>query len=68
MELFSSRFQDTAIKTLDNYKELLGTIQKKLTPLTQRIKSRKSIEIISVNTNNRDYLPDRILTTILKRW
>jgi nucleoside-triphosphatase THEP1 len=67
MELFSSRFQDAVIKALDSSIKVLGTIQLKSDPFVERIKARKDVEIVSVNTNNLDYLPDRILTAILKR-
>ena len=66
MELFSVHFQDAVIKALDSSKKVLGTIHMKLTPFTKRIKDREDIEIVSVNTQNRDNLPDHILTSILR--
>ena len=66
MELFLSRFQDAVIKALDSSKKVLGTIQLK-SNFVERIKARKDVEIVSVNTNNRDYMRERILIAISKR-
>ena len=67
MELYSSRFQNAVIKALDSPKKVLGTVQMKSASFIERIRCRKDLETVSVNTHNRDQLPDRILTAILNR-
>ncbi len=67
MELFSVRFQDAVIKALESKKKVLGTIPVKTIPFIERIKVKTPVDIILVTIQNRDSLPDEILSRILSQ-
>ena len=67
MELFSVRFQDAVIKALESKKKVLGTIPVKTIPFIERIKAKTPVDIILVTIQNRDSLPDEILSRILSQ-
>ena len=67
MELFSVRFQGAVIKALESNKKVLGTIPVKTIPFIERIKAKTTVDIILVTIQNRDSLPDEILSRILSQ-
>ena len=65
MELFSNRLKDIVIEVLDSDSNVLGTILSRSHPFCDRIKGRKDVEVIEVNEDNRDSLPDTIIKKLI---
>ena len=64
MECFSEVFRQAAITALDSENIVIGTITLGGDDFVQGIKERKDLEIFEVTPDNRDSLPDVILTYI----
>lgn len=56
MELCSDTFQSAVVRALDSRKPLLGTLQKRDNPFLDSIRARPDVELIPVNTANRECL------------
>ena len=56
MELCSEAFQDAVARALDSSKPLLGTLQKRDNAFLDAIRARPDVELITVNTANRECL------------
>lgn len=66
MELTVPEFENKVIEALDSDKIVLATIQlKKSHPAIARIKSREDIEMIYLNPENRDEVPEMVARKIL---
>jgi len=61
MELFSMKFRELVSKILDSEKSLLCVIKENGDTFTENIKKRKDVTIITVNYENRDTLPEKVL-------
>jgi len=61
MELYSTRFQNVVIQALDSPKPVIGIIQNRASPFTDKIKSRKDVEIREVTRSNRNKLAEELL-------
>lgn len=61
MELFSMKFRDIARDLFDGEKSLLCVIKENGDPFTENIKKRKDVNVITVNYENRDSLPEKII-------
>lgn len=60
MELYSEKFRDIVLKTLDSGKCLLGVIHIDDIPFLRRIKSRKDILLLELTPGNRQDLLEKI--------
>lgn len=65
MELKSRRFRELLVKALDSPAPLLSTVMMSRYEFTDTIKSRPDVEVIRVNTLNRDSLVREITEKIL---
>ena len=61
MELFSMKFRELVSKILDSEKSLLCVIKENGDTFTENIKKRKDVTILTVNYENRDTLPEKVL-------
>jgi nucleoside-triphosphatase len=64
MECFSDRFKHAAVKALDSSNVVVGTITLGGDEFIVKLKTRGDMELIDVNMENRDVLPDIILRKI----
>lgn len=60
MELYSDRFQDTAVRALDCTKPVLGVIQDRRNVFLDRIRARKDIILVRVTLENRAHIADKL--------
>ena len=60
MELFSRRFEETALRALDSPKPVLGVIQDRKNAFLDGIRSRKDVMILRVTPDNRSSVLDRL--------
>ena len=61
MELFCPAFLEAILLALESPKPVLGVLQERASPLSQRIKRRQDTKIIPVTLENRDQLVEVIL-------
>lgn len=61
MELFSTKFRDVICEIIDGTKSLLCVIKENGDPFTENIKKRKDVSVITVDYENRDSLPGKII-------
>ncbi len=61
MELLSDEFQRAVLGVLDSGVPVLGTIVRRSTPFTDRIKMRDDVQVIELRPDNRDAVGDQIL-------
>lgn len=61
MELFSLKFRELVSKVLNSDKTLLCTIKENGDAFTEGIKNRMDIVLITVNYENRETLPEKVL-------
>ncbi|TVL99365.1 MAG: AAA family ATPase [Candidatus Brocadia sp. WS118] len=61
MELFSIQFRELVRKILNSDKTLLCTIKENGDAFTEEIKNRRDIALITVNYENRETLPEKVL-------
>ena len=61
MEISSSRFREAVLHALNSDCDLLGTIVRRRTPFTDKIKSGEDVTLIEVHPGNRHQLVDVIL-------
>ena len=64
MELCSDAFQDAVTRALDSGKPLLGTLQKRDNPFLDAIRARPDVELIIVNSANRECLVPVLLERV----
>ncbi len=64
MECFSEEFKTAAVKILDSPNIVIGTITLGGDDFIEAIRNRQDIEILEVDQDNRDALPDVILRKI----
>lgn len=64
MELFSMKFRDVIRDIFDGTKSLLCVIKENGDPFTENIKKRKDVSVITVDYENRDSLPGKIIETL----
>ena len=64
MEILSKRFRQAVLEALESNAIVFGTIVKRSTPFTDRIKSRPGVRLIEVTSENRDILLTRILALL----
>lgn len=62
MELMSQKFRDMILKALGSDASTLATLGIANHPLLNSIRRRRDVELIKVTIENRDSLPERILT------
>jgi len=61
MESNAEKFQQTVFETLDGTIPVLGAIRNKETPFLNAVRSRNDVIILTVNKNNRDFLPRKLV-------
>jgi nucleoside-triphosphatase len=61
MELLSARFRSAVLDVLDLGVPLLGTIVRRSTPFTDRIKMRDDVRVVEVRPDNRDAVLEEVL-------
>ena len=61
MELFSAKFKELVSNILDGEKTLLCVIKEDGDAFTENIKKREDINILTVNYENRDRLPEKVV-------
>lgn len=66
LESNAFNFQHSVFKALDSEKLVLGIIKPRSTPFLDKIKSRNDVILFEVNTENRDFLLNEIISTIKK--
>lgn len=64
MEILSKRFRQAVLEALESNATVFGTIVKRSTPFTDRIKSRPGVRLIEVKPDSRDALVDWILALL----
>ena len=64
MELFSTKFKELISNILDGKKTLLCVIKEDGDAFTENIKKRNDINILTVNYENRDRLPERVFEMV----
>lgn len=64
MELFSEKFREAVLLSLDSPVPVLGTIMESGNSFADAIKRRRDVTLIQVTTENRDSLPDRLVSII----
>lgn len=64
MELFSGRFRQITLECLDSPTPLLATIRLKPDSFTDAIKSRADVTLVRVTRENRDELPEKLMSMI----
>ncbi|MEO0137589.1 MAG: NTPase [candidate division WOR-3 bacterium] len=67
MELYSHKFRDVVIETLNSKCPVLATILYSSNPFCDRIKERKDTKIFEVTLANRDTLPEQIIELLIQR-
>lgn len=60
MELYSKRFQESALRALASAKPVLGVIQDRQTAFLDGIRSRKDVMVLRVTPENRSSVLDRL--------
>jgi nucleoside-triphosphatase len=64
MELFSTRFYETVMETLQSDAVVLGTIVKRHHPSADKIKALPNIKLLEATIENRDIIAQNILTLL----
>ena len=64
MELCSDAFQDAVTRALDSGTPLLGTLQKRENSFLDAIRTRPDVELIVVNSANRECLVPVLLERV----
>lgn len=64
MELFSQRFKDLVLKSLDSSNHVIATIKSKGKRFIDKVKSRSDVMIFNLNSSNREDILRRILEAI----
>ena len=64
MELFSEKFREAVLLSLDSPVPVLGTIMESNNPFADAVKRRQDVTLIQVTTENRGSLPDRLVSII----
>ncbi|MCS4541046.1 MAG: NTPase [Euryarchaeota archaeon] len=67
MELYCDSFKETAQRAFDSNKPVLATIHYRSThPFIKNIKERKDVELILIDLENREKLPEEIFKKLLR--
>ena len=61
MELFSTKFRELIRNILDGEKPLLCVIKENSDTFTEEIKNRRDVDLVAVNYENREGLPEKVL-------
>ena len=61
MELFSTRFRELVRNIIDGEKHLLCVIKENGDTFTEEIKNREDVDLVTVNYENREGLPEKVL-------
>lgn len=61
MELFSAKFRELVRNILDGKKPLLCVIKENGDTFTEEIKNREDVDLVTVNYENRESLPEKVL-------
>ena len=61
MELFSAKFRELVRNILDGKKPLLCVIKENGDTFTEEIKNREDVSLVTVNYENREGLPEKVL-------
>ncbi|MBI2471859.1 MAG: NTPase [Planctomycetes bacterium] len=61
MELFSIKFRELVQKILDGEKPLICVIKENGDAFTEEIKNRGDVDLVTVNYENRESLPEKVL-------
>ena len=61
MELFSATFRELVLNILDGEKPLLCVIKENGDAFTEEIKNRRDVSLVTVNYENREGLPEKVL-------
>jgi len=64
MELFSAKFREQVRNILDGEKTLLCVIKENGDAFTEEIKNRKDVSLVTVNYENREGLPEKVLDVL----
>ena len=60
MELYSEKFQKTALRALDCTKPVLGVIQDRRNAFLDGIRSRKDVAVVRITLENRAYILEKL--------
>jgi nucleoside-triphosphatase len=61
MELFSNKFKNAVLETLESGKKVLGTIMLKSDPWVDQIKMKPQVKLITVTRNNHDEVMEELM-------
>lgn len=64
MELSHPAFAENVWRCLESPKSVLGTIQRSNLPFIERVKARSDTQIFEVTKENRDILPEKIVSVL----
>ncbi len=64
MELFSAKFRELVRNILDGEKTLLCVIKENGDTFTEEIKNREDVDLVTVNYENRESLPEKVLDVL----
>jgi nucleoside-triphosphatase len=64
MEILSQAFRQVVLEALEGPAPVLGSVVRRSTPFTDRIKGRPEVAVIEVTRDNRDALPGRIVSRL----
>ena len=67
MELFSAKFRELVRNILDGKKPLLCVIKENGDTFTEKIKNRGDVSLVTVNYENREGLPEKVLDMLKVR-
>ena len=66
MELLSPEFREAVLICLDCPAPVLGTIMEARNPFADAVKTRSDVQLIRVTQENRDNLPDKLVSLLTK--
>lgn len=64
MELFSQKFKDAVLKTLNSKKRLIGIIHRENSKFLRTIKARDDVEIFEIDLSNQEGILKKILSML----
>lgn len=68
MELFSKRFKDILIRSLDSPKPVLATVLLRPFPFTDQLKQRSDVKLLEVTLENRDALAEKLIREVVSKY
>ena len=66
MELFSEKFRERVRNIIDGEKPLLCVIKENGDTFTEEIKNREDVDLLTVNYENREGLPEKVFDMLKK--